>query len=225
MSKCDIFDSPAWHPSLDTSEHKSFSPDPFSSLSVELAARYRWMSEHVILVQPDGRKKHKTDRRDARTLRDLLWINRERFLQGKRPAKLRVVRPASADEAADRQLTVLHERLNRWRTRTINKVRTILRKRNLQHDCPTKGIQTKKARVWLESLELPPIDRLEMNVLLEQWTLVAEHITRKIKQRQTQHEVAILVGLPEAAVRESRHRVERAMVNSRFRAAAGPRRH
>ena len=35
----------------------------------------------------------------------------------------------------------------------------------------------------------------------------------------------ILVGLPEAAVRESRHRVDRAMVNSRFRAASGSRRH
>jgi len=167
----------------------------FNNYLLDLLKEYG--CEHVILVQPDGRKKHKTDRRDARTLRDLLWINRERFLQGKRPAKLRVVRPASADEAADRQLTVLHERLTRLRTRTINKVRTILRKRNLQHDCPTKGIQTKKARVWLESLELPPIDRLEMNVLLEQWTLVAEQIKQvyeQIKQRQTQHEVAILLG-------------------------------
>ncbi len=35
----------------------------------------------------------------------------------------------------------------------------------------------------------------------------------------------ILVGLPEAAVRESRHRVDRAMVNSRVRPAARPHRH
>jgi len=122
----------------------------FNNYLLDLLKEYG--CEHVILVQPDGRKKRKTDRRDARTLRDALWMNRRRFLEGKRPANLRVVRPASEDDAADRQLTVLRERLTRLRTRAINKVKTILRKRNLQHDCPTKGIQTKKASVWLASL-------------------------------------------------------------------------
>jgi transposase len=167
----------------------------FNNYLLELLQEYG--CDHVILVQPDGRKKHKTDRRDARALRELLWTNRQRFLWGIRPADVRVVRPASKSDAENRQLTVLHERLTRQRTRIINQVRTILRKRNLQHDCPTKGIQTKKARAWLESLEIPPVDRLEMDLLLQQWTLVnqqLEQVQEEIKQRQMRHEVAILLA-------------------------------
>lgn len=59
----------------------------------------------VVLVQPEKRKKCKTDRRDARTLRESLWVNRDRLREGKRPADLRVVRPASEDDAIDRQVT------------------------------------------------------------------------------------------------------------------------
>jgi transposase len=152
--------------------------------------------KHVIIVQPEKRSKRKTDRRDARSLRDLLWVNRHRVLEGKRLPKMRVVRPASPEDAAARQVSMLHERLTRLRTRVKNKVQTILRKHNLQHDCPTKGIQTKKARAWLESMELPPVDRLEMTLLLEQWKLLdcqLERVDQDIKQRQQKHDVATLV--------------------------------
>lgn len=37
----------------------------------------------VILIQPEERKLRKTDRRDAAALSELLWVNRERLLQGK----------------------------------------------------------------------------------------------------------------------------------------------
>src|SRR5580765_1402609 len=37
----------------------------------------------VILIQPDERKKCKTDRRDAAALSELLWVNRARLLAGK----------------------------------------------------------------------------------------------------------------------------------------------
>jgi len=37
----------------------------------------------IIFIQPDERKKCKTDRRDAAALGELLWVNRERLLQGK----------------------------------------------------------------------------------------------------------------------------------------------
>jgi len=167
----------------------------FNNYLLDLLREYG--CKHVIVVQPDGRKKHKTDRRDARTLRDLLWINRKRFLEGKRPAKLRVVRPASAADAADRQLTVLHENLVTQRTRAINKIKTILRKHNLQHDCPTKGIQTKKARVWLESIELSEMDRLEMDILLKQWGIVndqLEQVSQRIKEQHAKNEDAILIS-------------------------------
>lgn len=135
--------------------------------------------------------------RCARGLRELLWINRSRILEDERPAKLRVVRPASPEDAADRQLTVLHQRLTKHRTRLINKVKCLIRKWNLQHACPAKGIQTKKARLWLESVSLPDMDRFEMNVLLQQWTLINQHLEQvqeKIKQRQMRQEVAKLLS-------------------------------
>lgn len=166
----------------------------FNDYLLELLQEYG--CEQAILVQPEERKKRKTDRRDARALRDLLWVNRERLRQGQRPAKLRVVRPASAEDAANRQLTTLQKRLTQQRTRSINKVRTILRKHNLQHDCPTKGIQTKKAYAWLQTVKLPEMDRLEMNLLLEQWMLTNQHLEQvyeQVKQRQQKNDTALLL--------------------------------
>ena len=152
---------------------------------------------HTIVVQPEERKKQKTDRRDARALRQLLWVNRQRIKERKKLARVRVVRPPSEDDEAARQLTALRVRLTRHRTRLVNKVQNILRKWNLQHDCPTKGIQTKKAYAWLEALELPEIDRFEMNVLLQQWTLINQQLKEadeKIRKRQQRNEVAVLLA-------------------------------
>lgn len=153
--------------------------------------------DHVLLVQPEERKKRKTDRRDARGLRESLWMNRHRIREGRRPAQLRVVRPASDEEAMDRQLTALRVRCTRHRTGVLNKIHTILRKWNVQHDCPTQGIQTKKARAWLTTLPLPAMDRFEMDLLLQQWDLVNEQlqqINQKVQQRQRSNERAILLA-------------------------------
>jgi transposase len=150
----------------------------------------------VILVQPESRGKKKTDRRDARTLRHLLWVNRERILRGEAPAAFRIVRPASESDAADRQLTVLQKKLTQQRTRIINKIRTLLRKHNLQHDQPTKGIQTKKTFAWLLVLQLPKIDRFEMDQLLHRWKLVAKQLHRvqgELKDRAQQNAHAIVL--------------------------------
>ncbi len=128
----------------------------------------------TVLVQPEKRSKNKTDRRDANALGELLWTNRERLLAGKRVQNVRQVVPPSERNAEDRQLTALRQRVGRLRTRTINKVQHLLLKHNLQQECPTKGIQTKKARKWLETLPLGAIDRLEMDQLLTQWELMDE---------------------------------------------------
>jgi hypothetical protein len=45
----------------------------------------------VILIQPEDRKLRKTDRRDAAALSELLWVNRDRLLQGKLVRGLRQV--------------------------------------------------------------------------------------------------------------------------------------
>jgi transposase len=156
----------------------------------------------TVLVQPEKRSKNKTDRRDANALGELLWTNRERLLAGKRVQNVRQVVLPSERDAEDRQLTALRQRVGRLRTRAINKVQHLLLKHNLQQECPTKGIQAKKARKWLETLPLGTIDRLEMDQLLAQWELMdkqLEHLDRTIVERQAKNETAqIIASIPGA---------------------------
>ena len=114
----------------------------------------------TILVQPDKRSKKKTDRRDANALCEILWLNRERMPDGKPVQGIRrVVWPTERD-AENRQLTALRMRLGQLRTRTVNKIKHLLRKHNLEQECPTKGLATIAARKWLAKLALGPVDRL-----------------------------------------------------------------
>ena len=86
----------------------------------------------VILIQPDQRKKCKTDRRDAAALSELLWVNRDRLLQGKPVRGLRQVDIARGSDQENRRLTTLRKDAGRARTRLVNQVRHILRRHNLQ---------------------------------------------------------------------------------------------
>src|ERR671910_3776865 len=61
----------------------------------------------VILIQPDDRKKCKTDRRDAAALSELLWVNRDRLLRGKPVRGLRQIDVASSTDQQNRRLTTL----------------------------------------------------------------------------------------------------------------------
>lgn len=151
----------------------------------------------IVLIQPEKRQRHKTDRRDARALRELLWIHRDALRAGKRLPGLRRVRICTPEEAAQRQITALRRQLGQTRTKTLNRVWRILRKHNLQHDCPTKGIDTKKARAWLKALSLPEVDRLEMDILLQQWEALDSHMQRvsdSIEQQQRRSEPAKIVA-------------------------------
>ena len=94
----------------------------------------------IVLIQPEKRSKKKTDSRDANALGELLWVNRDRFADGKKPHNIRRVILPSARYCQDRQLTTTRKRLAGVRTRTINKVHHILRKHNLEQECPTKGL-------------------------------------------------------------------------------------
>ena len=147
----------------------------------------------VVLIHPDKRSKRKTDRRDAANLSEMLWINGERLLNGQKPQGIRRVCIPSTDEQADRQLTSLRKRIGSQRTRTINKVKNILRRHNLSWDQPTKTFQTQGVRKWLQELELSEMDRLEMNHLLSQWTLWDEQLKeleQRIAERFVQSETA-----------------------------------
>jgi transposase len=132
----------------------------------------------VILIQPDDRKKCKTDRRDAAALSELLWVNRDRLLQGKPVRGLRQVDIASSTDQENRRLTTLRKEAGQARTRLVNKVRHILRRHNLQWQMPTKRFPTKAGIAWLKPLVLPEIDRLEMNHLLTD----IEQIQQRVKE-------------------------------------------
>jgi transposase len=154
----------------------------------------------VILIQPDDRKKRKTDRRDAAALSELLWVNRERLLQGKPVRGLRQVEIVSTTDQANRRLTTLRKEAGGARTRMVNKIKQILRRHNLQWEMPTKTFPTVAAITWLKGLVLPEIDRMEMNHLLtdlEQVEKRLKELEQVIAQRSAaSKEVALLASMP-----------------------------
>ena len=74
----------------------------FNDWLVKLLTEYG--CREIVLMQPEKRSKKKTDRRDATRLSELLWVNRERLLAGKRVQGLRRVQPPTA-RGRDRQVT------------------------------------------------------------------------------------------------------------------------
>ena len=154
----------------------------------------------TVVIQPTERSKQKTDRRDAGKLCHLLWVHRQQFLDGMHPLGLRRVQPPTAQEADDRQLTMLRARLTKKRTAVLNGLHRILRKHNLEQARPTKLFQTKKVRRWLAEMELPAIDRMEIDLLLPQWQLLDEQLElaeAKIIERACEDErVKLLESIP-----------------------------
>jgi transposase len=134
--------------------------------------------QKVIVIQPEERKRRKTDRRDAAALSELLWVNRGHLLQGKPVRGLRVVEMASPTDQENRRLTTLRKQARTARTRVISQIKLILRRHNLQWHLPTKTFPTLAAIAWLEKLVLPSIDRLEMNQLLAD----LEHVEQQYKE-------------------------------------------
>jgi len=162
-----------------------------------LAMLQEYGCQDTVLIQPEKRTKKKTDRRDASQLGQVLWINRQRLLEGKAVHGLRRVVPSTPEQEENRQLTALRQRIGQLRTRTLNKIQHVLLKHNLQQDCPTKGLQTQTARRWLAKLPLAEIDRLEMDLLLKQWELwesQLKDLEEKIESRQRLDETAAIVA-------------------------------
>src|ERR1043166_5046577 len=102
----------------------------FNDWLIRLLQDYRCYK--VILIQPEERKKCKTDRRDAAALSELLWVNRDRLLQGKPVRGLRQVDIARSTDQENRRLTTLRKEAGQARTRLVNKTRHLLRRHNLQ---------------------------------------------------------------------------------------------
>ena len=151
----------------------------------------RWNCREIVLIHPERPSKKKTDRRDAQKLADLLWLNRERLAAGQAVHGLRRVYIVTQQERENRQLTALRKNLGQRRTRTLNKIHRIVNRHNRIWDYPTKTFQTQLGRQWLEKVELPEIDRLEMDVLLQEWKTCEEQIAQvdeKIVERARQPE-------------------------------------
>lgn len=158
-----------------------------------IALLQEWGCCEIVLIHPDKRSKRKTDRRDAAKLSELLWLNSKRLRKGRKPKGLRRVVIPTVEDGQNRQLTAVRKRVGQQRTRTINKIKNILRRHNLTWEQPTKTFQTKKVREWLQRLSLPEIDRLEMNQLLEQWDLWERQLTQlqeRIEERFRHNETA-----------------------------------
>ena len=156
-----------------------------------IAELHQWNCQEVVLIHPEKPSKKKTDRRDAKKLSDLLWLNRGRLAAGEPVHGLRRVYIVSQQERENRQLTALRQTLGQRRTRTINKIHRILNRHNLMWDYPTKSFQTVTGRRWLEKIKLPEIDRLEMDMLLvawETWNQQIAQIEEKIAKRASQRD-------------------------------------
>jgi transposase len=168
---------------------------------------HQYDCQEIVLVHPQKRATKKTDFRDANALGELLWVNRKRIHEGKPVQNLKRVVPPSETDAENRQLTSLRGRVMNLRTQTLNKIQKILLKHNLQQDCPTKGLKTKKAKAWLKELSLGVIDRLELDPLLQQWELwdqQLEILNDTIAERVQQHRTAqLLISMPGVSVYSS----------------------
>ena len=136
----------------------------FNDWLIQLLQDYR--CQKVILIQPKQRDRRKTDRRDAAALSELLWVNRERFLAGKPIRGLKQVHIANSTDQQNRRLTTLRKEAGQARTQVINKIKHILRRHNLLWELPSKTFPTVKAINWLKQVQLPELDRLEMDYRL-----------------------------------------------------------
>jgi transposase len=135
----------------------------------------------VILIQPDDRKKCKTDRRDAATLSELLWVNRDRLLQGKPIRGLRQVDIASGTDQENRLSADDAAQGGRPGQDTPRQPGpgTCSGGTTCSGRCPPSGSPpSKKAIAWLKQVALAEIDRLEMDHLLAD----LERVQQRLKE-------------------------------------------
>jgi transposase len=172
---------------------------------LEVCGFHDWLAEllpacgcrEVILIQPDRQQSRKTDRRDAHALSEILWVNRAGLLAGKRVKGVKRVVPPTPADRDHRRVTQLRRSVGADLTRVLNGIRHILRRLNIEQQCPTKGIQTIAARKWLaQEVQLAQIDRLEMDHLLARWQLLEqqkEELERSIRERAAMHQDAVVL--------------------------------
>lgn len=154
----------------------------------------------IVVIQPDYSAINKTDKRDANALCELLWNNRKRLRGGKRPNGIRRIFPASPEEAQVRQLANFRAHLVSQRTKIINKIKAIINKHNMSQDAPTQKYDTKKFQQWITTVQLPVVDRFEVNTHIETWNLYDKQISaveiELVKRSETNKDVFRLDAIP-----------------------------
>jgi hypothetical protein len=155
----------------------------------------------VILIQPEDRNKCKTDRRDAAALSELLWVNRDRLLQGQPVRGLRQVDIASSSDQENRRLTTLRQDVGQARTRLVNKVRLMLA-------AAEQGAEAVKAREWTEE------DRERRRQNAVEIDMGRYLITGYHSPRWTKQQLAMLGTMPDAEVAARSRRNTRITGNS-----------
>lgn len=137
-----------------------------------------WGCSQTYVIAAPPRLRSKTDRRDAAKLSELLWINRQRIATGKRLNEIRVVYQTNQQEEEARRIIHLRYRLGRERTRVKNRIGGLLRRYNLEHECPTKSLFTQQGLSWLTKLELSDLDRIALDMELNRYLLCNGHLQR-----------------------------------------------
>jgi len=151
---------------------------------VEVGSFNDWLLEklkkthcsEIVVIQPGKPGVHKTDKRDANTLGELLWNNRKRLQGGQRPNGIRRIFPADLADAQVRQLANFRQHLIKQRTKTINKIKGVINKHNMAQDAPTQDCDTKKFRQWIATVQLPVVDRIEVDMNIQSWELYDKQI-------------------------------------------------
>jgi transposase len=106
-------------PTSRTAFAKLFGQRARTKMVIESSTESEWVARcleelghEVIVADPNfapmyayRNRKVKTDRRDANALCEILWVTRQRLLEGKRVQGVRCIRWPTEAEAADRQLT------------------------------------------------------------------------------------------------------------------------
>jgi transposase len=154
-------------------------------------------AKEIVLLQPEDKQRQKTDHRDANRLGELLWINRQRLSAGLRVQGMRRVVIPSAEDRLDRRLTSLRWTIGRERARLLNRIKGLLRRHNLEQECPTKGLKTHKGRRWLAELKLGDLDRLELDQLLVRWQALdpeRQALEAKIRTQQAHNRTAAIIA-------------------------------
>ncbi len=160
----------------------------------------RWGCQAVYLVKAPERVRQKTDRRDAAKLSELLWLNRDRIARGESLVHVKEVYQPTDEEQYDRELTRLRDETVRMRTQARNAIKAVLRRHNLEQDCPTKGLFTQQGLQWLATVSLPEMDRIKLNMLLDRHRLYVSQVAetdKRIHERARRNpRVTLLRTLP-----------------------------